>query len=178
MSRDLAVDVGAEGVEVAEDGREVHLAVRAELERGERGGRALPLAGLRLGELGARPEADARHRVRADLLQLDRLAADVDILRAAHRLVGELDERLDLARRERLAALDVGLEEFHDRLAHPRAVVVDARLEEGVRRGPVGVRAVACVAARSLERLALGVDELVRALSGNGTECIDVERHI
>ena len=134
-------------------------------------------AGVGLGELRGLAEADAQHLVLADFGEADLLDARRKLVGAAHLLVGEFDERLDLARREGLAAIDVGLEEFHDRIAHPRAVVVGAGLEEGVRRGPVGVRAVACVAARSLERLALGVDELVRALSGDGTEGVDVEWH-
>ena len=172
---DFAVDVGAEGVQVAQHRREVDLAVLAELERGERvgGGRRLPR--LRLFDLGILAEADAGHLVRAELRHVHRLAAGVDRRRAAHLLVGERDERLDLARGEGRAA--VGLQVALERVAQPGAVVVGVGLEEGVRRGLVGVRAVVRLVLRGLERPVLDVDELVRALGGDGAESVDVEGH-
>ena len=134
-------------------------------------------AGVGLGELRGLAEADAQHLVLADFGEADLLDARRKLVRAAHLLVGEFDERLDLAGRQRLAALDVGQEEFHDRLAHPRSVVVCAGLEEGVRRGPVGVRAVALLVPGRLQRLSMDVDELVRGLVRDGAESVDVEWH-
>ena len=173
----FAVDIGVQRIEVAEHRLDVHLAVRVELEGAERRGGGALLPGVGLGELRGLAEADAQHLVLADFGEADLLDARRKLVRAAHLLVGEFDERLDLAGRQRLAALDVGQEEFHDRLAHPRSVVVCAGLEEGVRRGPVGVRAVALLVPGRLQRLSMDVDELVRVLVRDGAESVDVEWH-
>lgn len=96
-------------------------------------GRGFFLPGLRLCDLARLAPADARQVVRADFVQLHRPAGGVHVRRAADLLVGKRDERLDRARRERLAGVALGLQVAFERIAEDRAVVLAVGGEEGVR---------------------------------------------
>ena len=176
--RHFAGDIDVQRVEVAHEGRGIHLATGRRRERGERRGGRVGAARPRVADLRGIEEALGQHLVRADLREVHRCVPHLHAAARAQAVVGELDELAHHAGRNRAARLHELLQRVAGHLPHRRAEVLLVGVEERVRRRLERLDVARALGLGRLQLVALHVEQAgpVR-LGGDGAERIDVDGH-